>query len=366
MVKQEESLKGFELERQAEQVLLDLLSRVPGVDVDRSPTYPQLLPSAPQPDIRFRVSYKNETFDLICEVKSSGQPRIAYSAIFQLRTQSTLYNTPILLVLAAPFLSKEVRDLCQREDISYFDLSGNARIAFGGVFIEREAADNLFKEVRETKSLFTPKAARILRVMLKEVGSNYTPSWRVTDLAEKARVSLGQVSNVGTALVDAGFAKKDEQGLALTAPGKLLEAWLKAYKLPEGEALSYYTTLHGTQLTQALKPALGADRDGGRVILSGFSAAQWLAPYVRSGSTSLYADRQGLDRLKSLLPLSTASRGENVNIRVLVDDGPLDDAVEAADDIWCTSPIQTCLDLSWAGDRGQEAAQMVHQKWFSW
>jgi hypothetical protein len=166
--------------------------------------------------------------------------------------------------------------------------------------------------------------------------------------------------------VDAGFARKDEQGLTLTAPGKLLEAWLKAYKPPEGENASYYTTLHGSQLTQALMPALGADRDSGRVILSGFSAAQWLAPHVRAGSTSLYADRRGLERLKAQLPLSTASRGDNVNVRVLVDDGPLDDAVEIANSIWCTSPVQTCLDLSWAGDRGQEAAQMVHQKWLPW
>jgi len=376
MVKQDALLKSVELKQQAERVLFELLSRVPGIFIEREPKYPWLLATTQEPDIRMRVSYGDHTFDLISEVKSNGQPRIAYSTIFQLREasaaimelrkQSTSYNTPILLVLAAPFLSKDVRDLCTREEISYFDLSGNARISFGPVFIEREAADNLFKEVRETRSLFAPKATRILRVMLRDAGSNYAPAWRVIDLADKAKVSLGQVSNISKALVDAGFAKKDDEGITLTEPGKLFNAWIKAYKLPEGETYSFYTTLHGNRLTQGLMDALSNTPTKGRAVLSSFSAASWLAPYMRTGSTNLYADRGGLDRLKSALQLSPAVRGDNVSVKILADDGPLDDAVQAAEGIFCTSPIQTCLDLSWAGDRGQEAAAVLHEKWFSW
>ena len=366
MVKQDISLKGIELERHAQDALYDLLCRVPGIDIDKTPKHPQLLPDALVPDIRLRISYRGDTFDLIGEVRSSGQPRIAYSAIFHLQQLLVSYNTPTLPVFVAPFISKDVRDVCEREGVSYFDLAGNARIAFNGVYIEREAADNPFKEARETRSLFTPKAARILRVMFRDIGPNSRPPWRVIDLANEAGVSLGQVSNIGKALVEAGYASKDDRGISLVEPDRLLDTWVKVYKLPKGENRSYYTTLHGAPLTERLKHVLGLNKEDGRIILSGFSAAQWHAPYARSGATSLYLDQRGLDRAKSELKLGTATRGENVTVKILEDDGPLDDAIQPADQMWCTSPLQTYLDLSWAGDRGQEAAAILRQKWFPW
>jgi len=363
MVKQDPPLKEFDLMRQAEQGLFDLLSRVPGIYIDRAPKYPQLLPATPVPDIRMRVSHNNDTFDLIGEVKSSGQPRFAQSAIFQLRRMLITYNTPTLMVFIAPFISKEVRDLCTREGVSYFDLAGNAHVAFSGVYIEREAADNPFREVRETRSLFTPKAARILRVMIKTLGD----SWRVDRLAKAAKVSLGQVSNIGTALAEAGFAEKTGDGIELTNPKGLLDAWRKAYKPPEGTYLSYYTSLHGHAMTTALQRiAPENNTDQGRAVLSGLSAAEWMAPYARSGTTYFYADWKGLPRLESELNLSKAEKGGNILVKILTDDGALDDAFQIANDIWCTSPIQTFLDLQLAGDRGREAAEILREKMIQW
>ena len=371
MVKLPNRMKEAEVEQQIEQALYDLLRRVPGVEVDRHPSYPQLLPSGSKPDIRLRVSHRRshqgspvwDSFDLIGEVKSNGQPRVAQSAIFQLRTLSTNYNTPILLIFAAPFISKDVRDLCIREDIGYVDLAGNARIAFNGVYIEREAADNPYKEVRENRSLFAPKAARILRAMYWDVKS----PWRVATLAEAANVSFGQVSNIGTALEEAGYAEKTDQGIFLTEPGKLLDAWAKAYRLPDGRYESFYTTLHGKALTDSLRGGvLGKDGNKGRAVLANTSAAEWLAPFVRSGTGIAYADDAGLANLKSTLDLKTVDRGYNMLVKVLADDGPLDDAFQVADGIWCTSPTQTYLDLSYSGDRNQEAAAALDEKWFPW
>ena len=59
-------------------------------------------------------------------------------------------------------------------------LGGNARIAFGGVFIERTVADKPVAEQRELKSLFRPKSAQVLRAMLRDPGR----AWRVTELSE--------------------------------------------------------------------------------------------------------------------------------------------------------------------------------------
>lgn len=373
MVKAEVNLKGEALERKVRDELYALLTSVPGLEVDRNPTDPQLLPSEPEPDVRFRVFhkfyYKNETvannFDLIAEVKSVGQPRIAQAAIFHLRKLATAYNTPLLLVFTAPFLSQEVRDLCKQEDIGYFDLAGNVRIAINGLYIEREASDNPFKEVRENRSLFAPKAARILRAMFWDVQK----PWRVAPLAEAAGVSFGQVSNITTALVDAGFAEKTDSGVIISEPAKLLDAWRKAYKLPEGRYEGYYTPLHGTALAKTLRDGVlcrDKEKDGERLVLANTSAAAWLAPYVRAGTDILYSNARGLERLKSRLDLKRVEKGYNVLVKILDDEGPLDDAFQVADGIWSTSPVQTYLDLSNAGDRNQEGAEVLKEKWFPW
>jgi hypothetical protein len=48
------------------------------------------------------------------------------------------------------------------------------------------------------------------------------------------------------------------------------------------------------------------------------------------------------------------------------DQGVLSDTVEPAPGAICTSPVQTYLDLSIAGERGEEAAQHLRQERMTW
>jgi hypothetical protein len=68
----------------------------------------------------------------------------------------------------------------------------NNTLTFGQVYIEQEGEQNPFAEKRDLRSLYSPKAARVLRVLLTDPKK----AWRVQALAEEAEVSLGQVSNV--------------------------------------------------------------------------------------------------------------------------------------------------------------------------
>ena len=79
-----------------------------------------------------------------------------------------------------------------------------------------------------------------------------------------------------------------------------------------------------------------------------------------------YADEEGLRRLQETLRLTPASKGENVLITVPKDDGLLNDTVEPAPGAICTSPVQTYLDLSIAGERGAEAAEHLRLEKLSW
>lgn len=215
-------------------------------------------------------------------------------------------------------------------------------------------------ERRELRSLFKPKSAQVLKVLLREPSRR----WRVAELAEVAGVSLGHVSNVRNGLLDREWAQLVEEGMFLAAPDALLDAWRESYEAPPGQRQAFYTTLYGASFDAVLR-----DRppDGnGQIALASFSAAQWLAPFGRTGTHYFYADAEGLEILRSRLKLSSASKGENVVVTVLDDLGLFRDTVQPALGVVCTSPVQTYLDLAAAGERGQEAADHLRQERLQW
>ncbi|WP_407935364.1 hypothetical protein [Cupriavidus alkaliphilus] len=315
-----------------------------------------------RPDLVARLLVDGREQLLICEYKSNGQPRYARSALLELRNyvaQRAPQATPVFI---APYLSPAVRQLCAEMGVGYLDLEGNARIAFGGVFIERMVADKPAAEQRELKSLFRPKSAQVLRAMLREPHR----AWRVTELSEISGVSLGHVSNVRNGLIDREWASASDDGLILSAPDALLDAWRDSYTPPAGERLRFYTPLHGSALEGAARSTLGTQDGQGHAAFASFSAAQWLAPYGRTGTHYFFADEDGLHKLQAALKLSTVSKGENVVVTVPKDLGLLADTLEPAPGAICTSPVQTYLDLSIAGERGAEAAEHLRQERLSW
>ncbi len=347
-------------EGRAGQVLRRLLEKIPILQIKG--IYAEPASGEWKPDLIAQLLVNGRPHQLICEYKSNGQPRYARSALLELRNYVAHRAPQATPVFIAPYISPAVRQLCEEKGVGYLDLEGNARIAFGGVFIERMVADKPMAEQRELKSLFRPKAARVLRAMLRE------PSrpWRVTELSETTGVSLGHISNVRTGLIDREWAHPSDAGLALSDPNALLDAWRDIYTVPSGERLRFYTPLHGSALEDAARNALRADNSPGRFAFASFSAAQWLSPYARTGTHYFFADDQGLSKLQAALKLTPSSKGENVVITVPKDLGVLADTVEPAPGAVCTSPVQTYLDLSIAGERGAEAAQHLRLERLSW
>ncbi len=358
MLKISDSVKS--LEKQAAEALTSLLEDVPAIKVrDVS-----IEPDGPDRgiDILATINVSGQRYSIVCEVKSSGQPRHVRMALLQLRNYVAHHEPGSLPVFIAPYLSAEARALCREEKVGFLDLEGNARLVFDGVFIERQVAKNPAAERRELKSLFKPKSARILRVLLRKPDR----PWRVTDLADTAQVSLGHVSNVRSALIDNEWAKLSEGGLVLSKPDALLDAWREAHEPPAERREGFYTTLHGRPFDEAARQALGSNSGSGQIALASFSAAQWLAPYGRTSTHYFYAETDAIDRLKRDLKLASAQKGENVVVMVPKDSGLFLDVVEPAPGAICTSPVQTYLDLAQAGERGREAADHLRREKLSW
>ncbi|CAN5198063.1 hypothetical protein BH10PSE6_BH10PSE6_38670 [soil metagenome] len=348
------------LEDRAASALRELVANVPAVRLKAIELDPSL------PDRGIDIVAHLDVFDrprtLICEVKSNGQPRTVRAALFQLRNNRAHFGSDAIAMFIAPYLSPESQALCRENDVAFLDLAGNARLALDDVFIERRTDGRPAADRRELKSLFKPKSAQVLRVVLR----NPRRAWRVIDLAKAADASLGHVSNVRTGLLDREWARVSTDGLYLSAPDALLDAWRDEYREPEGRRFAFYTVLHGSAFEKAARDALGAPSGNGKAVFASFSAAHWQAPFGRTGLQHFYADSGGLERLKERLKLAPSVKGETVVVTVPKDLGLLEDAVEPAPGAVCTSAVQTYLDLWVSGERGQEAAEHLRQEKLSW
>ncbi|MBI4696755.1 MAG: hypothetical protein HY749_22330 [Gammaproteobacteria bacterium] len=344
---------------QARAKLLELIARVPFISVSG-----QVVESASgaaggwRPDLSVSIDAGGASWQLVCDVKRDAQPRHVRGAALVLkdyveRAGSVAGNGQRYPILIAPFISAASAGICNELGVGYVDLAGNCRLAFDGVYIEKSTVENPFRSRRVQRSMFSPKSARLLRVLLAEPFR----TWRVTELSERCQVSLGQVSNLRQRLLDEEWAVADRTGMHLSKPRELLEAWSSVYRLDLAHSEAAYTLLHGESLEKALRALLAEADRGKHAVLASYSAGQWIAPFARTASAYFYADENGETIIREHLHLEPAGKGANVSIMRPKDEGVFLDRIEAASGIWCTSPIQTYLDLAAGGLRGVEAAE---------
>lgn len=345
---------------QAVYALRTLLERVPSIVIGKVEIEPPS--TADRADIIAHLTVLGRSHILICELKANGQPRYVKMALLQLEAATRRLGESATPVIVAPYLSPPVQAMCEERGVGYLDLEGNAYLSFDGVFIDRKVATKPAGERREIRSIFSPKSAQVLRIMLRDPGRG----WRVAKLARAAKVSIGHVSNVLTALRDRDWAQVGEAGIHLSKPSALLDTWRDEYEPPAGKRQHFYTTLHGSAFDEAVRSAFSTASSGSRAAFCSFSAAHWLAPYARSATQHFFADEGGLQMLWERLKLQSSSKGENITITVLRDDGPLQDTTEPTPGIVCTSAVQTYLDLCIAGERGREAAEHLRQERLKW
>ena len=361
MMKMPDSVKSQETEQRAAEALRSLFERTPAIEIGEIELQLGLGPGH-RVDVLASFSAFGRRHRIVCEVKGNGQPSHVRNAILHVRDYVAQLDFDAAPMVSAPFLSERSRALCVENGVGYLDLHGNAFLQVPGILIDVSVPGEPPAERRDLKSLFRPKAARILRVMLRDPER----AWRVTDLAGEAGASLGHVSNVRRALLNREWAEELGGGVVLSNPDAVLDAWRAAYRPPDGEVKRLYTSLHGAALEDAARAVFSLRPLHGAAAFASFSAARWIAPYGRTGTEYFHANWVGAEQIAGALGASDVDRGGNVNIRILKDRGVLDDTIEPAPGIICTSPVQTYLDLSVSGERGVEAADHLRRKELSW
>ena len=350
MLKEVISMKisSEKLEKKARESLNSCLSRVPFLKIEDIKGRPSK--EASKPDFLINISLPGIKKYLVVEVKANGQPRMAREAVNQILRYRAFFPDSYGVFLA-PYISPVAGEICRQEGIGYLDLAGNCYLCFDGVYIEQEGRPNPFKEKRDLRSLYSPKAERILRVLLNSPGKG----WKVQGLAEEAEVSVGQVFNVKKQLLDREWVQVDKSGFMLNEPEQLLKEWEENYSFRRNKILDFYSLKGLTEMETDLVEYCNRKRV--KYAFTGFSGAARLAPAVRYQRAMAYLD--GLDKgAISQLALKKVDSGANVSFFIPYDDGVFYGA-RKLNGVQVASPVQVYLDVRNFRGRGEEAAQVL-------
>lgn len=340
-----------------EEALRSCLCDIPTMNIVNIKREPLL--GTARPDLVAKVSSSEGEMQLIVEMKTNGQPRFTREAINQLaRYKATLPNS--YGIVAAPYISPQAANICKDEKVGYLDLAGNCRLAFGTVYVERKGNPNPFTEKRELRSLYSPKASRILRVFL----NNPKKAWRTAALATEANISLGHVSNVRKLLLDREWLRDESDGFRLIQPQQALEEWSNNYTFRKNKLRRFYSMKKLGDLERDL--GMSCARLGFKYAFTGFSAAARLLHPVRYSAAMIYIQDYDQEFLESL-SLKEVESGPNVNILSPYDEGVFYD-MKDIQGVKIVSPIQIYLDLKGIRGRGEEAAETllneeISQRW---
>lgn len=303
-----------------------------------------------EPGFMLELSRQGREQVLVVEVRSSGQPRVARDAIGQLSIYKKYYPDSYG-VFMAPYVSPKSADLLSSEGIGYMDLAGNCRLEFGDVFIRIEGKRNPYPERRDIKTIFSPKASRIIRVLLLDPGK----TWRMEELSRIAGASIGLADKVKKVLLEREWAEKDKNGFRLSTYDEILREWSSCYSYRNNDVFDFYSLKE--------EPAIEKDisrfcaKSGIRFALTLFSGASRIAPYTRYQRVFAYVEER-LDEITEVLGLKSAATGPNISLMLPYDSGVFYKS-KKYDSIAVVSPIQLFLDLKSYKGRGEEAAEFL-------
>ena len=334
-------------EAQAKESLLECLRAIPFAQVE--PAEGALSGDA-EPDGVFRISLPGREIILVLEVKTNSQPRYARAAANQLFRylggREDAYG-----VFAAPYISERSTAILRAEGLGYIDLAGNCRLVLPGVYIERSGRPNSYSEKRELRSLYSPKAERVLRVLLADPHKR----WKLQTLAAEARVSLGQAYNVKELLANQEWIRQSKDGLTLSEPEQLLLEWARSYDFRRNRVKEFYSLRSLSEAEAAIADLCNSR--GIRYALAGFSAAVRLAPFVRYQKASAYVWGD-IQKLAAELELREVGSGANLSLIEPYDEGVLY-GLREVDGQCIVASVQAYLDLKGRGGRGEEAADFI-------
>lgn len=303
--------------------------------------------------VKFKMGEQDHM--LVLEVSALGQPRQIRETVTRLnevrRELPSAYP-----VATAVYIGPQGAAILRRANLGYLDLSGNCCLAFENVLIEKEGKRNLRPSTRPLKSLFAPRATRVVRVLLAE----WQHAWRLEELARAAQVSLGHAHNVVKRLEDLAWVDRDEhQRIRLSKPADLLEAWCDSYTYLDNEIATYFSA---ERITRRLIAEIvrGAESEGRRYAFTMHAGASLVAAHIRMPAIHCYLEGDPAP-IAAALGLRPAEGDGNVHLLSPHDQGVFYGLLEKGGFKVVSLP-QLYADLVHYERRGREQAEHLRRE----
>lgn len=333
---------------EARERLESLFSEIPFVRLKSSKTEAKL--GKTQVDLILDAVVSGKPVQFVVEFKTQGEPRLVRVAAEQLR-KSLQDERDAYGIIVAPYLSDASRQLCKEAGIGCVDLAGNALLSYQSIFIDKTGIPNPFAAPRVTKSLFSPKSSRVLRVLLAEPSRR----WYVEEISIEAGISIGLASRVKQALLDLEWIAEEKKQFFISQPEKALTEWAAKYSYTASESYAFYSGLKEDEITAAIQRE--CQKRGWKYGLALFTGARRVAPFVTFPRFFSYIDGDIIDLAKSL-QFKQVESGANVTLLLPYDDGVFY-GLQDVKGVKVVSDSQLYLDLKSYRGRGEEAAQFI-------
>ncbi|OGX31394.1 MAG: hypothetical protein A3D27_02530 [Omnitrophica WOR_2 bacterium RIFCSPHIGHO2_02_FULL_46_37] len=187
-------------------------------------------------DMVITARYKEEIYYFCVEIKRVGYPQYVREAVYSLQ-ELVKHNPAYYPVVVVPLISGQGIRICNERNTGYMDLTGNMKIAVGGIYVEKEGKPDYGREYsRPEQSIFSPKSSRISLCFLHGPQREFTRK----DIMEKSGLSKGMVSRIVKLMTKTGYILEKANKLKLSNFNDLLSAWAESIINRRDIRRSYY------------------------------------------------------------------------------------------------------------------------------
>ncbi len=227
-----------------------------------------------------------------------------------------------------------------------------------------EVTQTSLQKKRVAKSIFNPSSSvssLILRLLMEDISK----PWKLSQISEELKCSIGQVSKVKDYLCEQLWAQMTTNGLIiLDPPQAIMRAWSEVYseKSTLFDMLDCYSLLPIPEFEKTVQ-TIRLTRGGVDCYLTGFSGGVRYTPVVRYTKVHLMIRERDLQEFLNVAPCKPVeSGGANIQIHILSTDEFFHDS-RIIDDQLVVSPVQVYLDcMRQKGRGGEEIAEAVFRK----
>lgn len=305
------------------------------------------------PDFMISVRVDLLSFVVVGDVFNGDSSARLRDRVQHVRLLSESLSGSVAMIVA-PYLSRERRNLIRDAGVAYVDLSGNASLRYGSLFVMVEGEGSRFNRESGSRGPFSGKASLVPELLLDQARP-----WGIRELAIEAGLDAGHVSRVVNSLVAGNYADKDASGkVRLLRPEELLQDWASASKPPKSRELARFS--QSPSPSQVIS-RLAGESEGGQLnyALGNQAGAFVVAPYAAIDRVDIYVGDQAAEEWLELeLELRPVERGANVVLHRLADQGdPVMRRRRLVGGVWVISDLRLYLDVHRYPRRGIEQAE---------